>query len=765
MRSLTLGILLLVGCRDPGKETGTADTEGPTDTQADTQTDTQVESVDEDGDGFFEEEDCDDLDASVNPATSEVCDGVDNDCDGLVDDADDSVEGQGTWYQDLDGDGAGNAGAEQLGCEAPTGFVAESTDCDDLDAAFHPGADENDCTDPADYNCDGSVGYADDDGDGFAACEDCDDTVATTSPLGIEVCDGADNNCDGTVDEDSAVDTDTWYADTDGDGYGDAASTAQACAAPAGHVADDTDCDDAVADTHPGGTEACDGTDNDCDGLVDSDDPDVTGTSVYYLDADGDTYGGQQVQVSACSAPAGFVSSSDDCDDLDASSYPGGAESCDGADNDCDGAVDEGVGTTWYEDGDGDGYGNGAVSQESCTEPNGYVANSQDCDDTSATTNPASFEVCDGVDNDCDLSVDEDAINAATFYVDSDGDGYGSTASFASACSAPSGHVANASDCNDGDNAIHPAAGEACDGVDNDCDGSTDEDATDAGIWYADDDGDGQGSAASSTSACSQPSGYVANSTDCDDAAGDTYLGAEEQCDAVDHDCDGDASASNCADCAAILAVDGSSADGVYTIDIDGAGGSPGFEVYCDMTVDGGGWTRFWWFEAGSTAMSSTTDVLGGDLWNCNATGGDHCFASLPISNPTDLLVQNDEGNLAVWTFDANNATSNNVLGAFASQTSVSSCSSAFNPTWQSGSLTDNPYHCDENNNQGSDNCDCFYYTSNGGIYSFYLDDDTGWAETAFGAGYDGSGYGVDSLETAYRYHSVTDRDLALFWR
>ena len=441
--------------------------------------------------------DCDDGDAAVSPDAAELCDGVDNDCDGATDE--DSAADAATWYADDDADGFGDAGTTSVACTAPSGTVGDDSDCDDSDAAVNPDADE--LCDGIDNDCDGSVDedtavdaatwYADVDADGFGdlgvaavACtapsgtiadaSDCDDADAAVNPDADELCDGIDNDCDGTVDEDSAVDAATWYADVDGDGFGDAGTTTTACTAPSGYVVDDGDCDDAEADAWSGADETCDGIDNDCDGVVDEDD--AVDAATWYADVDGDGHGDAGSAAAGCSAPSGYVSVSDDCDDSDAAVSPDAGELCDGIDNDCDGAVDEDSAVdaaTWYADVDVDGYGDSAEAADSCESPSGYVAIGGDCDDADSTSNPGMDESCDGVDNDCDGTVDEDsAVDAATWYADIDGDGYGDASSGASACLAPSGYVASSADCDDGDAAVSPAASELVDGIDNDCDGA-----------------------------------------------------------------------------------------------------------------------------------------------------------------------------------------------------------------------------------------------------------------------------------------------------
>ena len=100
---------------------------------------------------------------------------------------------------------------------------------------------------------------------------DCDDGDSSSYPGGTEVCDGADNDCDGSTDPDSSADAGTWYDDLDEDGWGDAASSTTSCSAPSGTVSDATDCDDSDENANPDALEVCgDTADNDCDGDTDS---------------------------------------------------------------------------------------------------------------------------------------------------------------------------------------------------------------------------------------------------------------------------------------------------------------------------------------------------------------------------------------------------------------------------------------------------------------------------------------------------------------
>lgn len=165
----------------------------------------------------------------------------------------------------------------------------------------------------------------------------------------------------------------------------------------------------------------------------------------------------------------------DDCNDEDPTIGPHAVEVCDEIDNNCDGAIDEGVTTTFYEDADGDGYGLEDSPIEACQKPDGYAPYEGDCDDDDPSINPDATEVCDGIDNDCDGAADEGTKIA--IYLDNDGDGYGEDPPAGSSCadSIPEGWSSEGMDCNDDDDAIHPGAEEVCDGVDNDCNTEIDE--------------------------------------------------------------------------------------------------------------------------------------------------------------------------------------------------------------------------------------------------------------------------------------------------
>lgn len=168
---------------------------------------------------------------------------------------------------------------------------------------------DGECLSNAEANAD-----QDQDGDGVIGAQDCNDEDPLSFPGADERCDGVDNDCDGRVDEEDAVDAATFYTDADGDGYGDPSSPTVACSPPDGFVEENTDCDDAHPGVNPGATEIWyDGLDGDCAGDDD-------------YDRDGDGFAGG--------------ATGNDCDDEEPSAYPAAEEVCgDGIDNDCDGSL------------------------------------------------------------------------------------------------------------------------------------------------------------------------------------------------------------------------------------------------------------------------------------------------------------------------------------------------------------------------------------------------------------------------------------------
>jgi hypothetical protein len=533
--------------------------------------------------------DCDDLRPSVSPTSSELCDGLDNDCDGQVDDGFPFRD----WFLDVDQDGWGALDARVRACSAPPDAVEDPGDCDDADATRHPGAPE--VCDTSDNDCDGVIDdldpdlvlstatawHLDLDGDGYGAddevvlaCEaplysvqdasDCDDAVFAVNPLGLERCDGIDNDCDGlTDDSDPGIDANTqtlWFADVDGDGLGDPTTGFVTCTIPWYHAQNGADCDD--GDARVG------------DAF----------TTTWLEDLDGDGVGAGTPGAPGCTPPGPtYVVSlavGPDCDDGDVLRSPLVLERCNSVDDDCDGLVDDldpsldlATAPSWFPDLDGDGHGGPATP--SCLPPASTAPAGGDCDDADATVSPAASEVCNGgVDDDCNGFADDadpfaDRSGGTLFYADGDGDGFGRPGSGERACALPDGRVDNASDCDDTWVELGPPA-----------------------AWWRDQDGDGFGTGTPSGPTCAPADpgqALVAAGEDCDDEDPGVNAHQLEQCDdGVDQDCDGEDAHCPRPTCLAWLQDGLSHGDGVYTIDPSGA--DP-VEVWCDMTADGGGWT------------------------------------------------------------------------------------------------------------------------------------------------------------------------------
>ncbi len=449
--------------------------------------------IDNDQDGFPETTDCNDKNPSIHPDSIEMCDEVDNDCDGEIDE-DDAFDAP-AWFADVDGDGFGAVEDTKNGCEAPAGYTDLMTDCDDLNSASHPGA--------------------------------------------TEMCDAVDNDCDGVIDEGTAYDALEWYRDNDNDGYGSFYENLMACEQPEGYV-----CVVQEATEHNPCADRCD---NDLDGLTDLQDPDCDADGDGVLDEDiGQILAGTHASIQPQDIREGETKWWDmnnseaidggadwDCVDTNPTRSPGLTEQCDieGIDENCNFLVndeDTELGlevdgqTRWFLDADVDGFGDQAASLKACEQPEGMVDNKDDCDDTEPLVNPNNAEVCaDEIDNDCDTLVDEDdAPSPLNWYTDSDEDGFGDlTSPCGLSCSQPADDcVADANDCDDGDDTRYPTATEVWyNGVDEDCDGN-DSDA----------DGDGY-------------DGEDAGGDDCHDD--DTYAnpGSPEVCgNEKDDDCDGE---------------------------------------------------------------------------------------------------------------------------------------------------------------------------------------------------------------------------------
>ncbi len=226
------------------------------------------------------------------------------------------------------------------------------------------------------------------------------------------------------------------------------------------------DCNDGDASIYHGAFEACDGLDNDCNGETDD--------RRAWPDRDSDGYGSESAGSRlACTAPITWIHRGGDCNDRDPEVHPDAEEICNLTDDDCDGAIDDGIDfDDLYIDDDGDGWGGEPVTD--CNSAEVHSRQPGDCDDSSALTHPDADEIC-GADLDCDGILDDpESVDTVLRLPDEDGDGYGVSGTAIPTCDEQWG-VTAIDDCDDQDPTRSPGAPEVWyDGVDQDCDGASD---------------------------------------------------------------------------------------------------------------------------------------------------------------------------------------------------------------------------------------------------------------------------------------------------
>lgn len=175
------------------------------------------------------------------------------------------------------------------------------------------------------------------------------------------------------------------------------------------------------------------------------------------------------------------VSNDKDCNSTDASVHPGAAETCNSIDDNCNGQIDEDLAiVTYYKDSDSDAYGNAAQAVTACAQPQGYVTDNTDCDDSNPNKNLAS--TCTTTPPSSGSSSDPSiVVSGETAALDADGDGY---------CSKYVEGCAKWGDCDDYDASVHPSvpdystkdqqanSAHVADQIDNNCNSVADEGAT-----------------------------------------------------------------------------------------------------------------------------------------------------------------------------------------------------------------------------------------------------------------------------------------------
>lgn len=378
---------------------------------------------DDDDDGVADDFDCEPLNAAVSPETPETCNGIDDNCNGDIDEK--NAEGCQVFWQDIDADGYGSE-------SAPSRCLC----AEDLNI-FYTVPDSPD--EPS----------------------DCADFFPDVKPGGIEVCDGVDDDCDGSVDEGfEDFDGDGKPDCTDGDDDGDGTS-------------DNEDCAPNDPEVHLNAQEACNGIDDDCDGLTDE--MDATGCIPYYLDSDSDGQGTDTVPPTCLCYPDPATLYTafgwGDCDDLSDSTYVGALELCNGVDDDCDGFTDE-----WLPDFNLDGEAD-CVDDD---DDGDGAPDSEDCAPFDPTVTPGAVEVCNGKDDNCEDGADEPgSLGCFDYMLDVDGDGMGKD-DYPSKCLCEPNPLTHYTaevygDCNDANPAVFDDAVEVCNYIDDDCDGLTDE--------------------------------------------------------------------------------------------------------------------------------------------------------------------------------------------------------------------------------------------------------------------------------------------------